>query len=48
MGHADESMTELYDKIKEDRGFRKIWAEKCEFGWIAASFTDGPKCAKNC
>jgi len=32
MGHADESMGDLYDKIKEDVEFRKEWAEKCGFG----------------
>ena len=33
MGHADESMGDLYDKIKEDVEFRKEWAEKCGFGF---------------
>ena len=33
MGHADESMGDLYDKIKEDVAFRKEWAEKCGFGF---------------
>jgi integrase len=33
MGHADESMGDLYDKIKEDVKFRKEWAEKCGFGF---------------
>jgi integrase len=33
MGHADESMGDLYDKIKEDAKFRKVWAEKCGFGF---------------
>ena len=33
MGHADESMGDLYDKIKEDAEFRKVWAEKCGFGF---------------
>ena len=33
MGHAGESMSDLYDKIKEDVAFRKKWAEKCGFGF---------------
>ena len=33
MGHADESMSDLYDKIKEDLGFRREWAEKAGFGF---------------
>jgi hypothetical protein len=33
MGHADESMSDLYDKIKEDEEFRRVWAEKCGFGF---------------
>src|ERR1039457_1470107 len=33
MGHADESMSDLYDKIKEDVEFRRKWAEKCGFGF---------------
>jgi len=33
MGHADETMGDLYDKIKEDVEFRKEWAEKCGFGF---------------
>ena len=33
MGHGDESMCYLYDKIKEDVEFRKEWAEKCGFGF---------------
>jgi len=32
-GHADESMDDLYDKIKEDVEFRKEWAERCGFGF---------------
>jgi hypothetical protein len=32
MEHADETMANLYDKIKEDVEFRKAWAEKCGFG----------------
>jgi integrase len=33
MGHAGDSMDDLYDKIKEDVQFRKTWAEKCGFGF---------------
>ena len=33
MGHAGESMSDLYDKIKEDVAFRKKWAEQCGFGF---------------
>ncbi len=33
MGHADESMSDLYDKIKEDVELRRKWAEKCGFGF---------------
>ena len=33
MGHADETKGDLYDKIKEDVGFRKEWAQKCGFGF---------------
>jgi integrase len=33
MGHADEGMGDLYDKIKEDGAFRREWAERCGFGF---------------
>ncbi len=33
MGHADESMSDLYDKIKDDVKFRTEWAEKAGFGF---------------
>lgn len=33
MGHAGESMSDLYDKIKDDVPFRKKWAE-LEWVWI--------------
>jgi hypothetical protein len=33
MGHTGEGMEDLYDKIKEDEGFRRQWAEKCGFGF---------------
>lgn len=37
MGHADESMSDLYDKIKEDVEFRRKWAKKCGFGFELSS-----------
>lgn len=33
LGHADEDMSDRYDKIREDVEFRKEWAEKCGFGF---------------
>jgi hypothetical protein len=27
IGHADESLSDLYDKIKEDVAFRREWAD---------------------
>jgi len=33
MGHAGNSMDDLYDKIREDIEFRKMWAEKSGFGF---------------
>jgi hypothetical protein len=33
MGLADMSMSGLYDQIKEDVPFRRLWAEKCRFGF---------------
>lgn len=33
MGHAGNSMDDLYDKIKEDVEFRREWAEKSGFGF---------------
>ncbi|MDR3725961.1 MAG: tyrosine-type recombinase/integrase [Terracidiphilus sp.] len=33
LGHAGESMTDLYDKVKEDVEFRRMWAEKCGIGF---------------
>lgn len=48
MGHADESMGDLYDKIKEDVEFRKEWAEKCEFGFKLPSVVPNvPRCTEN-
>jgi integrase len=45
MGHADESMSDLYDKIKEDVEFRRKWAEKCGFGFKLPSVV--PNVPKN-
>jgi hypothetical protein len=33
MGHADETMTDLYDKVSKDLQFRLEWAEKCGIGF---------------
>jgi len=33
MGHAEENMTDHYDKIKEDRPCRRQWAEDCGLGF---------------
>jgi hypothetical protein len=32
MGHAGETMSDLYDKVKEDRQFGLEWAENCGNG----------------
>jgi hypothetical protein len=45
MGHAGESMSDLYDKIKEDVAFRKKWAERCGFGFELPSVV--PNVPKN-
>jgi len=37
MGHADERMSDLYDKINEDVEFRRIWAGECGFGFELSS-----------
>jgi integrase len=37
LGHADESMGDLYDKIKEDVAFRREWAERAGFGFTLPS-----------
>ena len=37
MGHPDESLSDLYDKISEDVEFRRKWAEKCGFGFELSS-----------
>jgi len=33
MGHAEEDMSDRYDKGKEDHSLRKEWAETCGFGF---------------
>jgi len=38
-------MSNLYDKIKEDVQFRKMWAEKCGFGFELPSVV--PNVPKN-
>jgi integrase len=45
MGHAGNSMDDLYDKIKEDVQFRKLWAEKSGFGFELPSVV--PNVPKN-
>jgi integrase len=45
MGHAGNSMDDLYDKIKEDVQFRKLWAEKSGFGFELLSVV--PNVPKN-
>ncbi len=45
IGHADESMSDLCDKIKEDVEFRRKWSEKCGFGFELSSVV--PKCTEN-
>jgi hypothetical protein len=47
MAHAGNSMDDLYDKIKEDVQFRKMWAEKCGFGFELPSVVPNvPKIAE--
>jgi integrase len=47
-GHTDESMSALYDKIKEDVAFRREWAEKCGFGFELPSVVPNvPKIEEN-
>jgi integrase len=38
LGHAGETMTDLYDKVKEDLPFRLEWAEKCGIGFDLPEF----------
>jgi len=33
MGHAGDSIDDLYDNIKEDVPFRRMFAEQCGFGF---------------
>jgi hypothetical protein len=33
MGHAGNSMDDLYDKIREDVQFRQQWAERAGLGY---------------
>lgn len=37
-GHADETMTDQYDKVKEDLQFRLEWAGKCGIGFEIPAF----------
>ena len=49
MGHAGKDMSDLYDKIKEDVVFRRMWAEKCGFGFELPSVVlNVPKCTRKC
>lgn len=48
MGHADDSMSALYDKIKEDAAFRREWAGKCGFGFeLPPLVSNVPKTEEN-
>ena len=38
LGHAGDTMTDLYDKVKEDQQFRLEWAEKCGIGFELPEF----------
>lgn len=33
LGHAGETMSDLYDKVKDDRQFRLEWSERCGVGF---------------
>ncbi len=47
IGHARNSMGDLYDEIKEDVPFRKMWTEKCGFGFELPSVVPNvPKTAE--
>jgi integrase len=37
MGHAGDSMDDLYDKVKDDVALRKKWAEQCGIGFELCS-----------
>jgi integrase len=48
MGHAADSMTDRYDKIKDDVAFRRKWAEKCGIGFELPSVVPNvPKTDEN-
>jgi integrase len=34
MGHGEKDMTDHYDKVKDDRAFRKAWAKRCGVGFV--------------
>jgi integrase len=38
MGHAGETLTDLYEKVKEDLQFRLEWAVKCGIGFELPEF----------
>jgi integrase len=47
LGHAGKDMSDLYDKIREDVPFRKVWAEKSGFGFELPSVVPSvPKCTE--
>lgn len=47
LGHAGKDMSDLYDKIREDVQFRKMWAEKSGFGFELPSVVPNvPKTAE--
>ena len=47
MRHAENSMDDLYDKIKEDVQFRRVCAEQCGFGFDLPSVVPNvPKIAE--
>ena len=48
LGHAGKDMSDLYDKIREDVTFRKMWAEKSGFGFELPSVVPSvPKITEN-
>jgi hypothetical protein len=47
MEHAGKDMSDLYDKIKGDIAFRKMWAKKSGFGFELPSVVPNvPKIAE--
>jgi integrase len=47
MGHAGNSMDDLYDKIREDLPFRKMWAQEAGFGFaLPAVVPKVPSCTE--